>query len=71
MRGNALHGAGYVMRGARLLTHPRLRTFVLIPLLVNIAIFGSLIGWGYTWLNDTLEQTLAALPDWLRFLEWI
>lgn len=71
MRGNALHGAGYVMRGARLLTHRRLRIFVLVPLLVNIAIFGSLIGWGYAWLSDTLDQTLAALPEWLRFLEWI
>ncbi|MFN2288679.1 MAG: sulfate transporter CysZ [Chromatocurvus sp.] len=71
MRGNALHGAGYVMRGARLLTHPGLRAFVLIPLLVNIAIFGSLIGWGFAWLDNTLDQTMAALPDWLRFLEWI
>ena len=71
MRGNALHGAGYVMRGARLLTHPGLRAFVLIPLLVNIAIFGSLIGWGFAWLDNTLDRTMAALPDWLRFVEWI
>ncbi len=71
MRGNALHGAGYVVRGASLLAHPRLRPFVLIPLLVNILIFSSLIGWGYAWLSETLEQTLAALPEWLRFLEWI
>mgnify|MGYP005843153185 CR=1 FL=1 len=71
MRGNALHGAGYVLRGARLLVHPRLRAFVLIPLLVNIAIFGSLIGWGFAWLDNTLDRTMAALPDWLRFVEWI
>ena len=71
MRGNALHGAGYVVRGARLLAHPRLRPFVLIPLLVNILIFSSLIGWGYAWLSETLEQTLATLPEWLRFLEWL
>lgn len=71
MRGNALHGAGYVMRGAQLLSHPKLRIFVLVPLLVNIVIFGSLIGWGYTWLSATLDQTLDALPEWLRFLEWI
>ncbi len=71
MRGNALHGACYVMRGAQLLSHPKLRIFVLVPLLVNIVIFGSLIGWGYSWLSTTLDQTLAALPEWLRFLEWI
>lgn len=71
MRGNALHGAGYVVRGARLLSHPALRAFVVVPLLVNMIIFGSLIGWGYAWLSDTLEQVLATLPDWLQFLEWI
>jgi len=71
MRGNALHGAGYVMRGAQLLSHPKLRIFVLVPLLVNIVIFGSLIGWGYAWLSTTLDQTLAALPEWLQFLQWI
>lgn len=71
MRGNALHGAGYVIRGARLLLHPRLRVFVLVPLVVNIIIFGSLLGWGYAWLSATLDQTLASLPEWLHFLRWI
>jgi CysZ protein len=71
MRGNALQGAGYLMRGARLLTRPELRLFVIVPLLVNVLIFGSLVGWGWAWLDSTLERSLASLPDWLRFLEWI
>ena len=45
MEGNVSHGAHYLIRGAGLLKHKSLRLFVLIPLLVNIAIFGSLIGY--------------------------
>lgn len=71
MRGNALRGAGYVLRGASLLSHPKLRIFVLVPLLVNIVIFASLISLSYAWLGAVLDRTLAGLPDWLHFLEWI
>ncbi len=46
MKGNIAHGAGYLTRGARMLSHPKLRLFVIIPLMVNILIFGSLIGIG-------------------------
>ena len=40
MKGNVAHGAGYLVRGAKLLKPPALRMFVFIPLLVNIAISG-------------------------------
>lgn len=71
MRGNALKGAGYVLRGARLLTQPTLRLFVIVPLLVNIAIFSALIWWGMDWLSGWLDALLARIPDWLGFLEWL
>ena len=71
MKGNIAHGAGYLTRGARLLSHPKLRLFVIIPLMVNILIFGSLIGIGFGYLSAMMESLLLAIPDWLGFIEWI
>ena len=71
MDGNVVTGAGYVMRGAKMLTHPSLRLFVLVPLLVNILIFGSLIGVGLSYLVDIVDRWLGWIPDWLGFIEWI
>ena len=71
MKGNITHGAGYLTRGARMLTHPSLRLFVIIPLLVNIVIFGSLITLGFSYLSGLMDSLLGAIPDWLDFIEWI
>ena len=59
MKGNIAHGAGYLMRGAKLLKQPSLRHFVLIPLLVNIVIFGGLIS------STLLDSLLTPLMFWL------
>ena len=71
MDGNVVTGAGYVMRGAKMLTHPSLRLFVLVPLLVNILIFGSLIGVGLSYLVDIVDRWLGWIPEWLGFIEWL
>ena len=42
MRGNAVGGIGYLVDGAKMLTHPSLRLFVIVPLAVNIIIFATL-----------------------------
>ena len=71
MRGNIARGAGYLTRGARLLNHPSLRAFVLVPLAINIVIFASLIGVGFSYMSDLMDSMLARIPDWLDFIEWI
>ena len=71
MEGNLVYGAGCQFRGAKLLSHPRLRAFVIVPLLVNVLIFGSLIGWGFSHLVTWVEGWMAWIPDWLSFIEWI
>ena len=71
MQGNIARGASYLTRGARLLQHPSLRPFVLIPLVINILIFGSLIGIAFSYMNDLMDSMLARIPDWLDFIEWI
>ncbi len=71
MKGNVSHGASYLTRGARMLSHPSLRLFVLIPLVVNILIFGSLIGFGVSYIDALMDKWLAGIPDWLDFITWI
>jgi len=71
MKGNIAHGAGYLVRGARMLKHPALRLFVLIPLLVNILIFGSLIWYGFSYLSTVMNDWLGRIPEWLNFIKWI
>ncbi|MEM6606244.1 MAG: sulfate transporter CysZ, partial [Pseudomonadota bacterium] len=71
LNGDPLYGAQCLIRGGKLLQHPRLRPFVLIPLAVNVVIFGSLIGWGLSSLIGWVEGWIAWLPEWLSFLEWI
>jgi CysZ protein len=64
-------GLGYFMRGLRLLKHPRLRPFVIIPLLVNITIFGGLIVYTVGYIDAVLGGWLSAIPDWLSWLSWL
>ncbi len=71
MKGNAIQGAGYLVSGMKLLKHPSLRFFVLVPLAVNILIFGSLITLGIGYLKGLMDALLAGIPDWLDFIEWV
>ncbi|QFU74817.1 sulfate transporter CysZ [Halioglobus maricola] len=71
MKGNVVGGVGYLIDGAKLLSHPSLRLFVFIPLTINIVIFASLISIGLSYLTDWMDQALAWVPDWLSFIEWI
>ncbi len=71
MKGNISGGARYLTRGARMLGHPSLRLFVIIPLAVNILIFGSLIGLGFSYLSDLIDSWMAGIPEWLGFITWI
>ena len=71
MRGNITQGANYLARGASLLKHPSLRLFVIIPLLVNMLIFGSLIWMGLSYLSDLMDSLLGRVPEWLDFIGWI
>lgn len=71
MQGNAVQAFGYLMRGAQMLNHRKLRPFVVIPLVINLIIFGSLVGYTLSTLNTYIEQFMSAIPDWLSFLRWI
>tara|TARA_R110000823_G_scaffold91174_2_gene201075 strand:- start:14733 stop:15464 length:732 start_codon:yes stop_codon:yes gene_type:complete len=71
MTGNIAHGAAYLNRGLRLLGHRSLLPFVIVPLLINTLIFGSLLWVGYGYVAALMAWMDAALPEWLDFLQWI
>ena len=71
MQGNFVTGAGYFFRGLAMLTEPRLRTFVVFPLLANIGIFLLLGGAAWSLVEGMVHATEEALPSWLGFLTWI
>nr|CRH04497.1 conserved membrane protein of unknown function[similar to CysZ Protein] [Candidatus Magnetococcus massalia] len=64
-------GVSYLFKGLPLLTHKRVRPFVLIPLLINIVLFS----FGIYYLMGLSEElkVMAAdyLPSWLDFLAFI
>lgn len=68
MTTNPTGGLKYIVQGLKLITRPGLRRFVLIPLMINIAVFS--IGLWYAYEN------LGLLSDWLRgylpgWLDWL
>jgi len=68
-----LSGAGYFMKGLELIAHPRLRGFVIIPLLVNILLFSGAFYWLFLQLDKWFEWINSYLPDylhWLNYLLW-
>lgn len=68
---SAASGAGYVLRGLRLIVQPRLRRFVLIPLTINIAVFSAAIWYGVVMFETFLAWMQAQVPAWMEWLEWV
>jgi len=69
--GRAARGADYLMRGFRLMWAPGIRHFVIVPLLINMVIFGFLLGLGAAQFQIWIDTLTAWLPSWLHFLRWI
>ncbi|MGD8673414.1 MAG: sulfate transporter CysZ [Thiogranum sp.] len=64
-------GPTYLLEGVRVLRKPGLRRFVLMPLLINVLLFGGLIGLAYGWVDDSSRYLVAKLPDWLHWLSYL
>ncbi len=65
---DVFNGPRYLLEGAALITRPKLRRFVLIPLLINLFLFGGLIAWAYSWVDGTTQWLLSRLPSWLQWV---
>jgi CysZ protein len=66
-----LSGISYLLKGAKLLSHPKLRIFVLIPLLINILIFASAFWFLFSAISEWIQTYMAALPEWLSWLSYL
>lgn len=56
--------------GLRLITRPGLRRFVLVPLLLNIAVFGGLAYLAGVYFEQFMDHWLPE-QGWLEFLRWL
>ncbi len=49
----------------------RTAALCLMPLLINVLLFGGLIWWAYGWVEATSQYLVAQLPDWLEWLSYL
>jgi CysZ protein len=64
-------GTQTLAKGIRLLNRPGVRMYVVIPLLINLILFASLIWFGYRQFNPFVEWLMSFVPGFFDFLEWL
>src|SRR5690606_24112672 len=64
-------GAGYFLKGLKLLWQPGIRAFVVIPLLINILLFAVLTTVLVSQFDALFTWLAAQLPSWLQWLLWL
>ncbi len=60
-----------MLQGIGMLTRPGLKRYVLIPLAVNVVVFGGGIWLGAAAFEALMDRMQASLPAWLGWLEWL
>ncbi len=71
MIGKFLKGASYVARGFKLINTRGIRRYVIIPLLVNVILFSTVIWYGSEQLELLAVWVESYLPGWLDWLTWL
>ncbi len=67
MLGDLTRGAGYLIKGGKLMLKPRLRQFVIAPLAINIVIFSLAI----YWLVGLFSQSLSEFGNFANEWTWV
>ena len=70
MKNNPATGFRHALTGLRLIFRRELRPFVIVPLLVNILVFGALIWVGSQGFSTLIERFLPE-DSWLSHLSWL
>lgn len=65
---NPLLALQCLLQGVKLLNHPQLRKYLLIPLFINIVLYSGAFVLGYHSVSALIHQFI---PDWLAWLNWI
>ncbi len=71
MISDIMTGSFMLARGFKLVGKPGIRSYVVIPLLINISLFGGLIWFGYAQFAPLVEWAMSWVPEFLGFLKWI
>ena len=75
MLNDFLSGAGYLIKGTRLLARPELRRFIVIPILINITVFTAAIWLGTIYFETMLDRLMPESSQWwfesVRTIVWI
>ncbi len=71
MISDTMTGSFMLARGFKLIREPKIRLYVIIPLLINICLFGGLIWFGYAQFTPLVEWMMSWVPGFLDFLRWI
>ena len=65
---NPVLAVGYLFKGLSLLTSTSLRSFILIPILINVVLYSAALTLGYYYISDLINQFI---PSWLHWLSWV
>ena len=60
-----------IREGFNLLWHPQLRWLVMLPIAINILLFGAATWSAAAYLSSWLDWLINSVPDWLQWLVWI
>lgn len=71
MLSNPFSGVLYFLSGLKLITRSGVRRYVLIPLLINVILFGGLIVLGIHQFEALLDWLMPDIPEWLQWLAWL
>lgn len=63
-----MNGIDCFFEGARLVMRPGIRTYVIVPFILNTILFAAVVGWGAAQLDVMMSWINGLLPDWLSFL---
>lgn len=66
-----LSAAAILARAIQIIKQPGVRLYAIMPLLLNIVLFGGLIWYGYAQFSPVVEWLMSYLPGVLDFLRWI
>ncbi|MDB4807046.1 EI24 domain-containing protein, partial [Pseudomonadales bacterium] len=68
---NFYSGINYLWRGFATLKNKHILPFVVVPVLINIALFYFGLSYLYELFDGWLASFIASTPAWLSFIEWL
>ncbi|TDJ21874.1 MAG: sulfate transporter CysZ [Gammaproteobacteria bacterium] len=71
MISDIMKGAVCLGRGFRIMRQPGVRIYAVVPLLINLVLFASLIWFGYEQFSPLVDYMMSWVPAIFNFLRWV